>query len=125
MGDAEKVIPDARREVSDVGERFIWSAFAFLLVSLVAIALLILWLFPGSIQDQTIRRPLPAYPAPRLQPSPRADMQKFYAEEMQHLNSTGWIDKTHGTLHIPIADAMRKIAEEGIKDWPTAQGKQP
>lgn len=123
MADVE--IPDARCEESDVGEKFIWSAFPLLLVSLVAIALFIWWLFPGSIDEQTIRQPLPTYPAPRLQPSSRSDMRTFYTEEMQQLNSTGWIDKSHGVVHIPIADAMRKVAAEGIKGWPTAWGKAP
>lgn len=125
MAEAEKVIPDARREESDVGEGFIWSAFALLLGSLVAILLLVLWLFPQSLLDQTIQEPLPTYPAPRLEPSPRADMQSFHAQEMQRLNGTGWVDKAHGIVHIPIADAMRKVADEGIKGWPTPPGKRP
>ena len=52
-------------------------------------------------------------------------MARFYAEEMQRLNGTGWIDKAKGTVHIPIADAMRKVAEEGIPGWPTPQEKRP
>ena len=48
MAEAETIIPDARREESDVGEGFIWGAFALLLSSLIAIALLVLWLFPQS-----------------------------------------------------------------------------
>jgi hypothetical protein len=125
MADAEKVIPNARHEASDVGEGFIWGAFVLLLSSLIAIALLILWLFPMSLLDRTIQGPLPTYPAPRLQPNPQADMQQFYVEEMRRLNSTGWIDKAHGVVHIPIADAMRDVAQEGIPGWPTTPGKPP
>ena len=125
MADAGKTIPNARHEESDVGEGFIWGAFALLLVSLVAIILLVLWLFPQSLLDRTIRLPLPTYPAPRLQPSPRTDMQQFYAQEMRYLNGTGWVDKAHGVVHIPIADAMRKVAAEGIPGWPKPPEKQP
>ena len=125
MVDAEKVIPNARHEASDVSEGFIWGAFALLLSSLIAIALLILWLFPMSMIDRTIQGPLPKYPTPRLQPSPQADMQQFYAEEMRQLNSTGWIDKAHGVVHIPIADAKRDVAQEGIPGWPSTPGKPP
>ena len=125
MADIERVIPDARHEESDVGEGFIWGAFALLLVSLVAIALLVLWMFPHSLLDRTIQLPLPVYPSPRLQPNPRADMQRFYSEEMQRLNSTGWVDKANGVVHIPIADAMRKVAQEGIAGWPATPEKQP
>jgi hypothetical protein len=125
MADSERAIPDARHERSDVGEGFIWGAFALLLGSLAVTVLVILWLFPHSLLDRTIRLPLPVYPTPRLQPSPRADMQRFYSEEMQRLNSTGWVDKAHGVVHIPIADAMRKVAQEGIPGWPTTPEKQP
>ena len=111
MAEAERAIPDARHEPSDVSERFIWGALALLLGSLAAIGLLVWWLFPHSVPDRTLRPPLPVYPAPRLQPSPRADMQHFYAAEMHRLNSVGWVDKAHGIVHIPIADAMREIAQ--------------
>lgn len=125
MAEAERIIPNARREESDVGAGFIWGAFALLLGSLIAIALLILWLFPKSPLDRTLQLPLPTYPAPRLQSSPRADMQQFYRKEMQRLNSAGWIDKASGIVHIPISDAMAKVAKEGIQGWPTTPGKQP
>jgi hypothetical protein len=125
MADIERAIPDARHEESDVGEGFIWGAVALLLGSLVAIMLLVAWLFPQSLPDRTIQLPLPVYPSPRLQPSPRADMQRFYSEEMQRLNSTGWVDKANGVVHIPIADAMHKVAQEGIPGWPLAPETQP
>ncbi len=125
MAEAERTIPVARHEVSDVSERFVWGAFALVLSSLLAIALLALWLFPQSLLDRTIREPLPEYPTPRLQPSPRADMREFYAEEMERLNSTGWVDKEHGVVHIPIAGAMRQVVHDGIPGWPTAAAKQP
>ena len=124
MADAERLIPNARHEESDVGESFVWGAFAVLLGFLIAIFLLVLWLFPHSLLDRTMRLPLPVYPAPRLQPSPRADMQTFYSGEMQRLNSAGWVDKAHGVIHIPIADAMRKVAREGVPGWPPPR-KQP
>jgi hypothetical protein len=126
MAEAEKAIPNARHETSDVGEGFIWGAFALLLGSLAGIALFILWMFPQSLLDRTIQGPLPTYPAPRLQPSPRADMEQFHAKKMQHLNGTGWMDKAHGVVHVPIADAMRDVAREGIQGWPSAPlEKQP
>ena len=77
------------------------------------------------MNDQGRRLELPKFPYPQLQPSPRESMARFYAEEMQRLNGTGWIDKAKRTVHIPIKDAMRKIAQEGIPGWPAPQGKQP
>lgn len=115
----------ARHEESDVGPAIIWIGAPLLLVSVLALALLVLWLYPQAMSDQSGRLTLPQYPDPQLQPSPRQTMTQFYAEEMQRLNGTGWIDKTKGTVHIPIGDAMRKIADEGIQGWPEPREKQP
>ncbi len=122
----EKALPAARHEPNDVGGTFIWAGASLVLGTVVFLALLVLWLFPDAMTDRTLHLPLPLYPDPQLQPSPRDDMAHFYGQEMQWLNSTGWVDKAHGIVHIPIADAMRQVAQTGIPGWPTAMpGKQP
>jgi hypothetical protein len=120
MADADKVIPNARHEHSDIGEKSIWVAAALMLGLLVACALLTRWLYPQSLSDTTLVAPLPLYPAPRLQSDPRADMRAFHALEMQQLDSAGWVDEAHGVVHIPIADAMRIVGQEGVPGWPGA-----
>ncbi len=45
-------------------------------------------------------------------------MQKFRAAELARLNSAGWDDQAKGIGHIPIDDAMRRVAASGIPDWP-------
>jgi len=123
---SEKVgLSSARHEPNDVGGTFIWAGAALVLGMVVALALLVLWLFPNAITDRTLHLPLPLYPNPQLEPSARQDMAKFYRQEMQSLNSTGWVDKAHGIVHIPIADAMRKVAKEGIPGWPPPLEKRP
>ena len=104
---------------------FIWIGVPVLVVTVIATALLILWLFPEALNGHAKRLALPQFPNPQLQPSPREAMARFYAEEMQRLNGTGWIDKSKGTVHIPIQDAMRKVVEDGISGWPAAQEKRP
>jgi hypothetical protein len=121
----EKLLAPARNETSDVGPAFIWIGVPLLLVSVLALALLVLWLYPQAISDQSRRLTLPQFPNPQLQPSPRESMARFHAEEIQRLNGTGWIDKAKGTVHIPIGTAMRKIADEGIPGWPAPREKQP
>jgi hypothetical protein len=121
----EKLLAPAQHETTDVGPAFIWIGVPLVLVSVVALALLVLWLFPEAMNDQSKRLTLPQFPNPQLQPSPRETMARFYAEEMRWLNGTGWIDKAKGTVHIPIGDAMHKIAEEGIPDWPVSQERRP
>lgn len=76
-------------------------------------------LFPHEVRDRRFETPFPQYPSPVLQPSPPDDMQVFYGQEMQRLNSAGWIDKAAGKVHIPIGQAMQAVAREGIPGWPT------
>lgn len=122
----EKVLPAARHETKDVAGSVIWVGAALVPGTVIVLALLVLWLFPNAITDRTMNLPLPRYPEPQLQLSPREDMARFHSEEIQQLNSTGWVDKAHGIVHIPIADAMRQVAQKGIPGWPTATPeKQP
>lgn len=119
---AEKTlsIPAARREARDVSARFIAIAFTMLLTGVATVGLLCWWIFPGAPHHDLLPAPAPApaYPAPRLQASPRQDMAAFYRAEMVRLNSVGWVDRANGIVHIPIEQAMRMIAKDGIKDWP-------
>ncbi len=113
-----RVLTPARRNEQDVGLGFMLRLFALIGGSLLALIALATFMFPKEVQDNRFARPFPAFPAPQLQPSPRADMQRFYAEELRRLNSPGWQDKAASTLHIPIDQAMRAIAAEGIPGWP-------
>ena len=115
----------AQHEPTDVGPRLIWIGGGLLVATTVLMALIVLWLFPRSTIDRTLELPLPDYPSPSLQPDPRADMKRFYDNEMRWLNSAGWIDKANNIAHIPISDAMREIAREGIPGWPTPSETPP
>jgi hypothetical protein len=88
-------------------------------------ALIVLWLFPRATIDRTLELPLPQFPSPSLQTDPRTDMKRFYDDEMRWLNSAGWIDKANNIAHIPISDAMRDIAREGIPGWPSSSETSP
>lgn len=122
---SEKLLSPARHEPEDVGHPFIWMGTALVVGLVVLMAWLALWLFPHSLTDRTIRMPLPQYPSPRLQVSERADMERFYAEEMRRLNGTGWMDRSRGVVHIPISDAMHRVARDGIAGWPAKKEKPP
>jgi hypothetical protein len=124
MADTEILIRKARHEHSDIGAGFIWAATASMLGLLLACALLVLWLYPTSLSDTSLPQSPPVYPAPRLQADPGADMRAFHAKQMQQLDSTGWMDTERQVLHIPIADAMRIVAHQGIPGWP-APGAPP
>ncbi|WP_442755391.1 hypothetical protein ACNHKD_01620 [Methylocystis sp. JAN1] len=115
----------ARHEASDVSARFVWAGAATATLAVMFFAALVLWLFPGSLLDRTLHLPISPYPAPALQTDPAADMARLYNEEMAQLNSTGWIDQSAGRAHIPITQAMRLVAKEGIRGWPRPPEEAP
>lgn len=114
------VLPAAAHEGADFGRRFIGGAFGLLMLSLAIVTLGVLWLFPLPGTDRTLNSPLPIYPDPRLQVSPRQEMQRFLAAEYEQLTTYGWVDKDHQIVRIPIDVAMNRIAQTGIPGWPTS-----
>jgi hypothetical protein len=59
-------------------------------------------------------------PAPRLQANEFRDLAALRRSEDARLGTYGWIDRDHGTVRIPIEQAMRIVAERGVPDWPKA-----
>lgn len=59
-------------------------------------------------------------PPPLLQTDPATDLNDFRAEEKARLNSYGWVDRAHGIVHIPIAEAMKQIEQKGAPGFPQA-----
>jgi hypothetical protein len=53
-------------------------------------------------------------PVPRLQQFPRNELYTFTRDERSRLTSYGWENKAAGTVHIPIAEAMRLTVERGL-----------
>jgi hypothetical protein len=66
-------------------------------------------MFPLAAEQQT---QLP--PEPRLQTSPREDMEKLLAHETAVLESYGWVDKNAGIARIPIEEAMTLTVQRGL-----------
>ena len=115
---ADRALPAARHERRDVSIRFMLMLLALIGGVLLLLMLLAYEIFPGEVGDRRFAAPFPAFPAPRLQPDPAVDWKAFYAQEMAWLNTAGWQDRAAGTVHIPIDQAMRAVAAEGIKGWP-------
>lgn len=55
-----------------------------------------------------------APPEPRIQASPRTDLQRYEAQQDYLLNHYLWVDKSKGVVAIPIERAMDLIAQRGI-----------
>ena len=56
------------------------------------------------------------FPQPRLEVKPGASLAEFRAAEDADLNSYAWIDRSAGTVRIPIDRAMRLILDRGLPD---------
>ncbi len=78
--------------------------------------------YPNALPDvdRTLRI---APPGPRLQTDAAGDLQKFRTDEERRLNTYYWIDREKGTVHIPIDEAMKKLAATGAPGFPKGQGQ--
>jgi hypothetical protein len=62
--------------------------------------------------------PVRTFPAPRLQPDDVADMNKFRTQEEIILDTYDWVNKQQGIVRIPIDQAMKIIAQQGLPTRP-------
>lgn len=54
------------------------------------------------------------FPEPRLETNERTEINDFRRKEEATLRTYGWVDKSAGTVRIPIDRAMQLIAERGL-----------
>jgi hypothetical protein len=109
--------PTTAYERSDWPLGTIGVIFLGILIFLVIAPLVLSGVFPRAISD--VGRALTVEPPqPRLQTNPSEDLAQFRVEEEKRLNSFYWFDKQKGTVHIPIDQAMHKLADQGIEGFP-------
>lgn len=121
MAEHEQALPPARHETRDIDVRLLALGLGGTLAMLLVGSLLVGWIYPGIAVDRRLSGPVPHYPDPQLQTDPARDLRRFVTGEMAELNSSGWIDQAHGVAHIQIDTAMRRIAHDGIPDWPASR----
>lgn len=139
--DAERIHGDVAYESRDLSHEAIFSFFLALGV-VIFIVLFAMWgifkqLGSSEFVDHQTTNPImtsseqlkeiggdPAnsFPMPQLQPDPVADLNKFRIREEQWMNTYGWMDKAHGTIHIPIETAIDMIAASWPKDEEQSSG---
>lgn len=86
-------------------------------IFLVVAPFVLMGAFPRAVSD--VSRALTVEPPqPRLQTDPPEDLAQFLVDEGKRLNTYYWIDKQKGIVHIPVEQAMRELAEEGIDGFP-------
>jgi mono/diheme cytochrome c family protein len=62
---------------------------------------------------QLLARTLPSAPLVEESPLAQAAVDR-QATEREFLDSYGWVDKKTGLAHIPVAEAMQRVAETGL-----------
>jgi hypothetical protein len=67
------------------------------------------------IRPATPPETVPQYPNPLIQGTAavKADIASLRKQEEQKLHGSGWVDEKSGVAHIPIEEAMKKLAEQG------------
>src|SRR3954447_7092771 len=106
-------------EESDWRLGYIGLVFLGTFVMLVIAPFVLMWAFPNSLPDQ--RRNLTIAPPPPRQPvAPSLDRVRYVAEQKLKLDTYYWIDRDRGLVHIPIEEAMKRVAAHGIDGFPKA-----
>jgi hypothetical protein len=125
MSDTDREPPvaannDTRFEHSDMNVALIAALAGGVLLYVIITPFILTRIYQPALSD--VSRALNIKPpAPELQLNTAADFQKFREQKEQQLNSYGWVDRSKGIAHIPIAQAMQDVAARGISDFPKAQ----
>ena len=61
-------------------------------------------------------RKMAAFPAPKLIEHPGSEWKKTRSQEKTELETYGWLDRSAGIAHIPIARAMQLLIGRGLPD---------
>jgi hypothetical protein len=112
--------PETQREKSDVTIRTVVLVLGIVAAMIAAVILVLLAIYPGTTRDQP-KALKTEMPTPRLQHDPTAELGAYLAQARRRLATYGWVDRDKGVAHIPIDEAMRRVAEHGIPDWPAGR----
>ena len=122
--DSQAVVhPDIRFETTDVNSHgVIWGGVILIVVVWIIVVLLhFVFAFLAHHRADVSPTPLPLAseqnrlpPEPRLQVSPRVDIESLRAREDSMLDHYTWVDRQKGVVGIPIQHAMELLAGRGI-----------
>ncbi len=119
--------PEVAFEKEDVNATSLIKFLLWLVVATVVIVFLLWRLYFVFVAQEAARQPPPpvmkptaaqmAPLPPLLQEYPYRDLADFRAHEDALLQSYGWVDKDLGRVHIPIDEAMRLVAAQGLPSF--------
>ena len=109
----------AGHEKSEVSVPFIVVSLGVLLVGTFLVALLVVGIFrffSNTYQTQELAKESQQQvpPQPRIEVEPGQQLLEVHARENHVLTSYAWVDKSQGTVRIPINQAMDELAKKGL-----------
>jgi len=130
--------PEVQFEKGDVDATALLKFLGWTVAATLAIVFLLWRLYFVFVAQEAARQPPPpimrpdaaqmAPPRPLLQVRPEPppelaarfaaqNLAEFRAQEDALLGSYGWVDKDLGRVHMPVAEAMRIVAEQGLPSF--------
>jgi hypothetical protein len=119
--DRQKALENRAVDYESEDLKLTWIALAaiVILAYLALTPLIVRGGYPSSVRD--VDRALATEPPqPQLQTDPQDDLRVFRAREEARLDGYGWVDRSRGVAHIPIEEAMKRLAAQGIDGFPKA-----
>jgi hypothetical protein len=122
-GPTEPLHPRIAFEHSDIAARHVVIGGYCVLIGVLIVTSLLYFYFSFLAHDRAASSPpplaieahgTPLPPRPRLQSSPRRDLQDMRVFENSVLNKYWWVDRTKGVVGLPIDRAMDLLLERGI-----------
>ncbi len=116
--------PEVGHEKRDINVRIVVGFGVSLLIAAIIIHVFVWLLFGvyGNLEMRGYPREFPLVqsgqvrlpPAPRLQDKPREDLKEMRRQENELLDSYTWINQQTGAVRVPIADAMKRVVDQGL-----------
>jgi len=104
-------------ETSDAEPRVIAGLAAGIAAFLVLSPALLWALLSGSIERPRGAMTFDGVPEPKLQVDPNRELAEMRRDEQKQLTSYGWVDRSRGTVHMPIDRALDLTLQRGLPDW--------
>ena len=131
MSDPRHGHDEVRFEKEDVKEPSVFWFGVWILAVMVGVAFALKPLYNFFVESEDATQPpaatvLPpepgalAPPLPHLQVTPQLDLQTLRAREDAILESYAWVDKERGIARIPVEEAMKIVAANGLPRFPAA-----
>lgn len=99
-----------------------------LVIILIVVLFSMKWMFSYFAKSQQLGPPASPFenvrvlpPQPRLQAKPGADLRSYCGDQMQKLNTYGWVDSENGVVRIPIERAIDATLEYGLPARPASE----